>query len=77
MNIISCPYPECGIHIEIIELNCRIFRCGVLKTTGQQIPPHSTKAECQAYRGQIYGCGQPFRVQGEAGNYVSEVCAYI
>ena len=79
MNIITCPYPECGIHIEILELNCRIFRCGVLKTNGQQIPPHATETECVAYQtqGLIYGCGNPFRVEGHLGTYASVICDYI
>ena len=36
--LVCCPH--CDTTIEIIELNCRIFRCGVLKSTGQQIDPH-------------------------------------
>ncbi len=33
---LSCPH--CGIRIEIAEINCGIFRCGIYKTTGQQLP---------------------------------------
>jgi hypothetical protein len=38
--------PSCLIDIEIIELNCRIFRCGIMKSTNQQINPHLNKEEC-------------------------------
>ena len=43
MILVHCPH--CQQLIEIVELNCRIFRCGVLKQTGEQhgwktfIPP--------------------------------------
>ena len=31
--ILSCPYPDCSISIEIAEINCAIFRCGICKDT--------------------------------------------
>ena len=31
--IYFCPYPDCNIPIEIIEINCPIFRCGIYKNT--------------------------------------------
>lgn len=31
MIILSCPYPDCNISIEIAEINCAIFRCGICK----------------------------------------------
>jgi hypothetical protein len=34
-TIIYCPYPDCNIGIEIIEVNCAIFRCGICKDTGR------------------------------------------
>jgi len=57
-TIISCPYPDCNISIEIIEINCAIFRCGICKDTGKQIEPHSPKEECD----RIWGCGRPFQL---------------
>ena len=64
MSVIECP--SCGISIEVLEINCRIFRCGVLKTTMEQIPPHSSKEECDKYVKEdlIYGCGKPFYFDG-------------
>ena len=35
--IIECPH--CKIMIEIIELRCRIFRCGIMKNNFTQINP--------------------------------------
>ena len=76
--IISCPH--CNISIEIIELNCRIFRCGILKTTYQQIDPHLPKDQCDKLfeTGEIYGCGKPFRVDvAPDGALLCQICEYI
>ena len=72
MNIITCPH--CNEFILIEELNCRIFRHGVFKNTNQQISPHASKEECDAYIVQdlIYGCGKPFKITDKV-----EKCDYI
>ena len=64
MSIIKCP--NCEISIEVLEINCRIFRCGVIKETMEQINPHSSKEECDQYvkNDLIYGCGKPFYFDG-------------
>jgi len=57
---IDCPHCKQKIWIE--ELNCGIFRCGILKT-GEQVPPHATKKECEDYiKKGMYGCGKPFQI---------------
>jgi DNA-directed RNA polymerase subunit RPC12/RpoP len=69
---IDCPHCKQKIWIE--ELNCGIFRCGVLKETNEQIPPHASKEECEAYLQKgIYGCGKPFQII--EGKVI--VCDYI
>ena len=85
--IISCPH--CGQFSEIIELNCRIFRCGVFKHNLTQIPPHETKEICDdlKLRDVIFGCGKPFRLLeknrtldisgSEAFEFEAVVCDYI
>ena len=85
--IISCP--NCGQFSEIIELNCRIFRCGVFKHNLIQIPPHETKEICDdlKLRDVIFGCGKPFRLLeknrtldisgSEAFEFEAVVCDYI
>lgn len=67
---IDCPHCQQKIWIE--QLNCGIFRCGMIK--GEQIPPHATKEECDAYLSQgIYGCSKPFQIiEG-----VVTICDYI
>jgi hypothetical protein len=73
-NIIQCPH--CAQHIEIIELNCRIFRCGVLKQNNMQIDAHLNEIECNRLKKNdlIYGCGKPFKILED--NTVV-ICEYI
>lgn len=72
--IIECPH--CKITILVEALNCRIFRCGILKTNGTQIGPHLNKTECdRLYNdGLIHGCGKPFYVETDG---TPIVCGYI
>jgi hypothetical protein len=80
MQYVKCPHTLCGITIQIVALNCAIFRCGVFKATGRQVDPHLPKRECDALiaSGLIYGCGGPFRVYPtETGAFESVVCDYI
>ena len=60
MILIMCPH--CSQLIEIVELNCCIFRCGIYQHNGEQIPPHLPKIECDRLveNRSIYGCGKPF-----------------
>lgn len=72
--VVECPH--CEQKIEVLKLNCRIFRCGVLKKNFKQINPHAPKNECDhlVRTNQIYGCGRPFRID-ETGKAV--ICDYI
>ena len=76
--IIKCPH--CEQLCEIVELNCRIFRCGILKSDGKQIHPHAPKQVCDDLKSRnlIFGCGKPFQVlDGENKTLVVVVCDYI
>ena len=77
MSVIECP--NCGISIEVLEINCRIFRCGVLKENMQQIPPHSSKEECDNFVKEdlIYGCGKPFQLVMIENEWKPIICDYI
>lgn len=61
------------------ELNCRIFRHGVYLATGEPIPPHAPKEECDRLvaENQIAGCGKPFRVEAKDGVETAIECDYI
>ena len=74
MSLLFIVCPICSILIEVEAINCGIFRCGVYKVTGEQLPSHASRAVCEtAFRtGQIYGCGCAF----ELVNGVSIACDY-
>jgi len=76
--IILCPH--CNEHVLIEELNCKIFRHGVIKSTNEQINPHASKSECDnlILNDLIYGCGKPFKIIIiNDNNFKAEICDYI
>jgi len=76
-NIIMCPH--CQEFIEILQINCAIFRHGTFKNTGQQMNPHTPKQICEQYikNNAIYGCGKPFKVIIRENILLAEICDYI
>lgn len=74
--IIQCPH--CDNHIEILEINCGIFRHGAYKRNNRQLPPHMSEADCKkaVANDEIYGCGMPFRVI-KKDTVIVEKCDYI
>ena len=66
--------PQCSCCLELVEINCAIFRCGVFKTTFDCIPPHASREEILAWLKEdaIYGCGAPF----ELVNGTPVICDY-
>jgi len=80
-NDIMITCPECFgvILVKKSDINCKIFRHGVLKSNNQQINPHSTEEECQYFINNklIYGCGKPFRIFLEDEKWNAEICGYI
>eukprot|EP00004_Rigifila_ramosa_P011785 TRINITY_DN2519_c0_g1_i1.p1 TRINITY_DN2519_c0_g1~~TRINITY_DN2519_c0_g1_i1.p1 ORF type:complete len:156 (+),score=20.31 TRINITY_DN2519_c0_g1_i1:72-539(+) len=75
--ILECPH--CQGTVQILALNCRIFRHGAFKRSGMQIPPHASQAECEMWlsRNAVDGCAKPFRVVQVGDKLVAEVCDYI
>lgn len=71
---VNCPH--CLLTVEIIEMNCKIFRCGVFKKDYQQINPHADKQTCEYYvkNNMIWGCGKPFKFDDKSGIVA---CGYI
>jgi hypothetical protein len=65
--------------VEIVELNCRIFRHGVFKASGAQVNPHAPKAECDELfeKNMIYGCGKPFQIIQDGDAFKAILCDYI
>jgi hypothetical protein len=75
--VVTCPH--CNLHIIILELNCQIFRHGVVISTGEQIDPHTSKTDCDdlVKKQMIYGCGKPFRVDKVENKHIASICEYI
>jgi hypothetical protein len=74
---IECPH--CGDMVQILQINCGIFRHGVFKESYQQINPHAPQEYCKLIfeNGLIYGCGKPFKLVTENGQYKAIICDYI
>jgi hypothetical protein len=76
-NIVICPH--CNEYIEILELNCKIFRHGILKSNNMQMNPHAPYEECNKLfeNNLIYGCGKPFRIEVSDNILKVFICDYI
>ena len=79
MYIFNCPHCDILISVEKNQTNCKIFRCGILKRTGTQINPHTSKNECDylSTNHLIFGGGKPFKFFEDTSdnNYV-DICGY-
>ena len=60
----DCPNCKSEIIVHKTELNCHIFRHGVLKDTYKQVDPHLCKEECDRLvkEDKVFGCCKPFEV---------------
>jgi hypothetical protein len=74
---IECPH--CLDYVEIIQINCGIFRHGVFKQNNQQLNPHASKLECELVvkLDLINGCGKPFKLVYINGQCMAQKCDYI
>ena len=74
---IKCPH--CGEYVIIEQINCAIFRHGVFKSDMSQINPHLPKLDCDNLieNNLIYGCGKPFRIVKENGEWIGIQCDYV
>lgn len=75
--------PNCKVLTQVAEneVNCQIFRHGVMKRSGQQVNPHAPKEHCDQLVEQdlVYGCCKPFRLfRGNSGAVeYADICDYI
>jgi len=72
--------PHCKELVLIEQLNCCIFRHGILIESGKQIDPHASKELCDYYieKNKIYGCGKPFQIiKNENNELIAVICDYI
>lgn len=77
--VIYVQCPHCEGMVEILEINCSIFRHGVYKTNNQQLNPHASEPVCSIVSKQnlIYGCGKPFKLLKNGEKYLAIKCEYI
>jgi hypothetical protein len=79
--VVACPH--CSEFVIIEQLNCKIFRHGILKANLKQIDPHSSKELCESLiqNKLIHGCGRPFqlveRITENKKTYIAVACDYI
>ena len=73
----ECPNCKIGIEVHRRQANCRIFRCGIMKSTGEPVNPHLSHEMCLRLkeRDLIYGCGHPFQLTSDLERV--ETCDYI
>ncbi len=73
--------PNCEGLVEILQINCGIFRHGIFKETGEQINPHASKEYCDdiVAKDLIYGCGKPFQLVMDVNEsvYKTMLCEYV
>lgn len=79
--LFECPHCNAMIQVMKDEVNCSIFRHGILKSNGQQINPHSPKDYCEDLikLELANGCCMPFRLlKGSTDLYeYVEICDWI
>lgn len=75
----ECPHCFNLVIVNSNEINCGIFRHGILKETGQQINPHETQANCDKFirDNLVYGCAKPFEIKKVGDKYEISICDYI
>jgi len=84
--VFSCPVCGGGVCVPEVELNCKIFRHGTVRATGQPLDPHAPREVCERLvsDGAVLGCARPFRVvaapsniPGETATIIAVPCDYI
>lgn len=78
MISVTCPHCEGEIIVAEKEVNCKIFRHGVLKNKGKQVNPHAPKAECDRLVAEkrVFGCCKPFELIKKEDKWVAVKCEY-
>lgn len=74
---IQCPH--CEGMVEILQINCGIFRHGIYKNMQTQLNPHAPENICReaSKKEKIYGCGKPFKLEFREKEYIAIKCEYI
>ena len=75
--LFECPHCSDLIQVQKDQVNCRIFRHAVYKSSFEQINPHTNKQECdRLLQGDfVYGCAKPFIL--DTNSMTVSGCNYI
>jgi predicted RNA-binding Zn-ribbon protein involved in translation (DUF1610 family) len=73
----NCPNCDGLVIVKENEVNCAIFRHGVIKLTGEQMNPHESEASCMylADNNLINGCGKPIMMNSDRTKVFT--CNYV
>jgi len=75
-----CPHCSLLLEVQQNDLNCCIFRHGVIKGQGP-VNPHASQQEIQRLKqtGKLIGCGGPHRlicVDGTTAKWIVQICSW-
>jgi hypothetical protein len=73
----NCPHCDGMVIVREDEVNCSIFRHGIIKLTGEQMNPHESEAACiyLSDNNLINGCGKPIMMNSDKSTVFT--CNYI
>jgi len=79
--VFSCPHCDMFIQVLREDVNCQIFRHGVIRSSGEQVNQHSTKEYCDSLLNNnlVIGCCKPFKLILNDKNFVEfvDLCDYL
>lgn len=79
--IFQCPHCDLYIQVSEAQINCQIFRHGVLISNGEQVNPHASKEECDRLveNNLVNGCCKPFKLFRDDSGIIkyADICDYI
>lgn len=63
----ACPHCEGLVEVLASQINCKIFRHGVMRGTHNQVNPHASRDECDRLvrDNAVWGCCRPFTFDGQ------------
>jgi hypothetical protein len=75
----ACPHCGGGVVVLESEVNCRIFRHGVMRDGSGGVPPHAPREQCDAMVAgdAVYGCARPFELIPVGREFVVRACEYV
>jgi hypothetical protein len=62
--IFTCVHCNLFVLVKVSDINCKIFRHGAFKDSGEPINPHETLENCNnlLQLNKVYGCCKPLQI---------------